>query len=475
MNQKPNIIYILTDQLRACSLPNYGLEAVPMPHIEQLGRESITFSNAIATYPLCTPSRSMLFTGRNPQTTGLFVNFTSSRYDEIGMGDVFKHAGYQTGYVGKWHLNRGAFPSKDHCWIPEGRSRLGFDYWRAYNCHTEYFNGSLNKDDWKTEAWEGYETEGLLKYVYEFIESSREQPFLCVLSPHQPHHTLSKHAPDHYYDRLPDDLKLPDNVIPEIKEKIEKDYRDYLAMILAIDDMVGNIMDYLKTHDFLENTILVFTSDHGTQMGAHIDSPTYAGAAWQKRHPYEESIHVPLFIHLPGHQGAGTQNHALITPLDMLPTLCGLTGISIPRTAEGKDLSQNILGKPDAPCQDAVYLMNFANFDYSPDWLPVPGNEWRGVRTLTHTYVKWSNGKTELYDLTKDPLELNNCIDQPDCQETAKEMDQYLQKFMKRFHDNIHPSDYYRSWIDQERRIIRNAYGELSDPESTPDWSLLES
>lgn len=473
MSDKLNVVYILMDQLRACSLPNYGFTDVPMPNFERLGRESITFDNAISTYPLCTPCRAMMFTGRNPQTTGLFVNFSSLRHDEIGMGDVFKNAGYATGYVGKWHMHRGAFPSKEQCWIPEGRSRIGFDYWRAYNCHTDYFNGHLNTTDWRTEAWEGYETEGLLKYFEEFIDENAKNPFLCVLSPHQPHHTLTKHAPDYYYDKLPKNLKLPENVDPEIAADIEKDYRDYLAMVLAVDDMIGNVMTYLEEKKLLDHTIVVVTSDHGTQMGAHIQVPTDGTAAWAKRRPYEESIRVPLFIRLPKGVGANTRRNAIVAPIDMLPTLCGLTDVTVPRTVEGYDLSDMVLDRAGAFEQDAVYLMNFSNFDYSPDWIPVAGNEWRGVRTLDYTYVKWRTGKEELYDLKKDPLQMYNCMDTEAYAEQSRDARERLQKFMERYQDDIHPCTYYRNWLDSERRIVRNAYGELSDPESIPDWSML--
>ena len=473
MNQKPNVLIILADQLRACSLPNYGLEGISMPNFECMGRESITFTNAISTYPLCTPYRGMLLTGRHPQTNGLFLNYSSSRYDEIGLADAFKHAGYATGYVGKWHLNRGSFPSKNQCWIPEGRSRLGFDYWRAYNCHTEYFDGHVNTEDWHTEAWEGYETEGLLKYMKEFIEANQETPFLCVLSPHQPHHTGGKHAPDRYYEKLPEYLELPDNVDDPMKQKLQKDYHDYLAMILALDDMVGNVMSYLKEKGLLDNTIVLFTSDHGTQMGSHISGPTNGTPAWAKRRPYEESLKVPFFLHLPKQEGAGTVNDTLVAPVDIFPTLCSLAGVTIPRTVEGYDLSDAVLGKPGAFEQEALYLMNFLNYDYSPDWIPEPGNEWRGVRTKTHTYIKGSDGKAELYDLQNDPLELRNCIEEETEKERRECMERLLEKFMERHNDRIWPSSYYRAWMDQERRVVENAYGRLSFPETMPDWSQL--
>lgn len=472
-SNRPNVVFILADQLRASSLPAYGCPEVNTPGFDRMQREGITCTNAVSTYPLCTPYRGMLMTGRHPHTTGVFVNFTSTRHDEIGLGDTFRHAGYATGYIGKWHLHRGAFPSKERCWIPEGRSRLGFDYWRAYNCHTTYFNGHVNKDDWNTEAWDGYETDGLLKYAEHFIDTNPDRPFFCLLSPHQPHATHAEYAPEEYYRLLPEQLTLPDNVNSQTKEELMNHYRNYMAMVLAVDAMVGNVLNMLEQKGILDKTIVVVSSDHGTQMGSHTESPTEGGAAWAKRRPYEESVHVPLFIRLPHAALAGEQRDALISPVDLYPTLCGLTGISVPRSVEGHNLADAVLGKEHAAEQEAVFMMNFSNFSYSPDWIRDSGNEWRGVRTKRYTYALWRDGHEELYDRASDPLQLNNVA--PDQQFAARlgKLRDMLGQFMKRHKDDFPPYEYYRGWFDQERRIIRNAHGTLSHPESEPDWSLL--
>ncbi|MYB00812.1 sulfatase-like hydrolase/transferase, partial [Candidatus Poribacteria bacterium] len=145
MTDKPNIVYLLADQIRACSLPVYGDTQIDTPNIDRLAQEGTVFSNAIATAPVCTPYRSMLLTGRHPQTTGHLINFVKTRHDEIGLGDVFNRNGYRTAWVGKWHLHTGSFPEiggRDY--VPEGRDRLGFQHWRGYNFHTDYFNGTVN-------------------------------------------------------------------------------------------------------------------------------------------------------------------------------------------------------------------------------------------------------------------------------------------------------------------------------------------
>jgi len=130
MPDRPNILFILADQLRARSLPVYGERQIQTPHIDRLAREGVVLSNAVATCPVCTPHRSMLLTGRHPQTIGHVINFVRTRHDEIGIGDAFARAGYRTGWVGKWHLHTGSFPHTDGAvdYVPEGRDRLGFDY-----------------------------------------------------------------------------------------------------------------------------------------------------------------------------------------------------------------------------------------------------------------------------------------------------------------------------------------------------------
>ena len=186
---KPNVLVLLADQLRASSLPVYGETQIQTPHIDRLAQEGVRFTNAISSCPVCTPFRSMLVTGRHPQTTDHLINFVRTRHDEIGLGDAFSLSGYRTAWIGKWHLHTGSFPQTDLVkdYVPEGRDRLGFQHWRGYNFHTNYFNGSVNLDDWHAEQWEGYETQSLNRYAFEFLDSVGDQPFCMFLSPHQPH------------------------------------------------------------------------------------------------------------------------------------------------------------------------------------------------------------------------------------------------------------------------------------------------
>ena len=468
MTDKPNIVYLLADQIRAYSLPVYGDTQIETPHIDRLAQEGTVFSNAIATAPVCTPYRSMLLTGRHPQTTGHLINFVKTRHDEIGFGDVFSRNGYRTAWVGKWHLHTGSFPEiggRDY--VPEGRDRLGFQHWRGYNFHTDYFNGTVNLDkDWRNERWEGYETDALNRYTFQFMDDmENDTPFCLFISPHQAHSTPYEFAPQEYYDRLPTELQLPKNVPDSVKEQSLEIYRHYLAMTLTVDDMLGELMAYLERTGRVENTLLIFGSDHGTQGGAQGIN------FWAKREPYEESIKVPLIMRLPGvFDGNHRTCDTLTSPVDLFPSLCGLCDIQPPRTVEGYDLSASWRGETDAFEQDAVLTMNFGStYDYLID-----GNEWRGVRTKTHSYARWLDGKRMLYNVEVDPLQMNNLIDKPEAKALADEMENTLTNLMDARNDKLQPATSYMDWYDAQRRIVRNAHGPLGDPEDEPDWSLLK-
>ena len=364
MSNKPNVLVLLADQLRASSLPVYGETQIQTPHIDRLAQEGVRYTNAISSCPVCTPFRSMLLTGRHPQTTGHLINFVRTRHNEIGLGDAFAHAGYRTAWIGKWHLHTGSFPQTDldRDFVPEGRDRLGFQHWRGYNFHTQYFNGYVNLDDWHVDQWEGYETQALNHYAFEFMDSVGDQPFCLFLSPHQPHWTPLQFAPDEYYDRLPDDLELPGNVPDAIHEQSIEMYRHYLAMTLTLDDMLGELMLYLERSGLADNTIVIFASDHGTQVGAHNIHP------WMKKMPYEESLNIPWIMRWPGVFEEGTTCDVLTSPVDIFPSLCGLCGIPVSRTIEGYDLSAAWKGVPGAFEQNGILTMNFtASYDYLVD------------------------------------------------------------------------------------------------------------
>jgi len=465
--RRKNIIWIMADQLRAASLPVYGDTNITTPNIDKLASESVVFDQALSTCPVCTPYRSMLLTGRYPQTTGHIINFVRTRHDEISWADIFKKAGYRCGLIGKWHLHTGSFPTvrdpKD--FVPEGRDRLGFDYFRGYNFHVKYFEGTVATTDWRVEQWEGYETKGLLKYVKEFVDLPEEKPFCMFLSVHQPHFTPFEFAPEEYYERLPSTFRLPPNIPAEMIDATNKMLRHYYAMTLAIDDMVGDVMEILRERDLLEDSIVVFTSDHGSQCGSQGLRP------WAKFCPFEESIRVPFILRWPQIMPGGTRCGSMFGAQDILPTFAELLGIPVPDTIEGVSHAQQWLGTKPLEEEPAQLLMNFTGTNGNPDY-PTDGTEWRGIRTHKHMYYRNINGTEGLYDLIADPYELNNLINDAGSKELLESMRAELQRQLAALNDEFLPGSAYGSWLDHQRRVIRNSRGPLPHPETPPskEW-----
>ena len=475
--KKPNVVYLLADQLRARSLPAYGERQIATPNIDRIAREGITFTNAVATCPLCAPYRSMLITGRQPLETGHVINNVRARHDEISIADAFNHAGYRTGWVGKWHLFSGESREIVELeYIPDGRDRLGFDYFRAYNYHTQFFDGPLCLDNGRHERWRGYETTGLLKYVHEFLDETREEPFCLFVAPHMPHHggpipgakwtqdasPNGRLAPDDCLWRVPAQPSLPANVPRELRAEAADCYRDYLAMTVAVDDMLGAILQRLQRDDLVDDTIVIFGSDHGSLMGAHGLQP------WQKRTPWEESVSVPLLVRLPQARRAGSICDALVAPVDLFPTLCGLCHIDPPRTVSGRNQAAAWLGRGEG-----VELQVLFTYCIDDALLTATtGSEWKGVRTKRWNYSRCLDGSTALYDIRADPLQLSNLIDSEDHRPVVVRMAATLERFMREWNDDMKPATEYLNWFEG-RRVVRNTFGPLGDPLKEPDWSSL--
>jgi len=468
MRPRPNVLFVLADQLRAASTPLYGAHDAPMPHLERLAREGVTFTNAVSTCPLCTPYRAMLLTGRHPQSTGHVVNFVATRPDEIGIGDAFSRAGYRTGWVGKWHLTAGRFPQTEgdeSDVISEGRPRLGFEYFRGYNYHTRYYDGWLSADNGCVQRWSGYETEGLLPYCREFLDIDDQRPFCLFVSPHQPHLTSYRpFAPEACFARVPAQLDLPPNVAEQDRPRALEMQRNYLAMTIAVDDMLGRILEQLQQRGCAGETLVVFASDHGTMGGAHGVNP------WCKKLPYEESIHVPLVARLPGVLPTDAASDTLIAPVDLFPTLAALCAVEAPHGVEGIDHSSAWCGQAETSRQDAVLTMNFTSH---PD-LPVAADDprrrphyepWRGLRTKRHHLIRWLSGQTALFDLQTDPYQMRNLSGETAHAALERTLAGKLDALLANRGDCLEPELVYADWFDQRRRIVHNAFGPLPDPD----------
>ncbi len=335
--KKPNLIIVFADQWRAQSMGYAGNPDVKTPNLDKLAGESVNCYQAISGMPVCSPFRATLMTGQRPLTHGVFMNDVQLDTNAMTIGKVMAAAGYHTAYIGKWHLN-------DHgrrTFIRPGE-RQGFQYWKTMECthnynHSEYYAGTPD-----TLVWKGYDAIAKTKDVAKYIEGhvKDDKPFFLVLSwgpPHAPYHT----APQKYRDMYdPQQLHLRPNVPSNLEDKVRHDLAGYYAHCTALDDMIGLLRETLVKTGLEDNTVLLFTSDHGDLLGSH--------GHYKKQQPFEESVRIPMLYYIPpAIGGKAFKAGALINSEDIMPTLLGLCGVGIPSTVEGRDFSQYLKGGED--------------------------------------------------------------------------------------------------------------------------------
>ncbi|MHC4559247.1 MAG: sulfatase family protein, partial [Planctomycetota bacterium] len=393
-NNKPNLVFVFADQWRAQATGYAGNVDVRTPNLDRLAKESINFSNAVSGCPVCSPYRASLMTGQYWLTHGIFYNDKPLNPDAITIGKVYSKAGYETAYIGKWHIDghgRNAF-------IPKER-RQGFKFWRVCECTHNYNNSPYYAETPVKQYWDGYDAIAQTREAQKYIRRhANKSPFALFISwgpPHAPYHT----APEKYRRMFSaDKIILHPNVPESLAKKARQELAGYYAHIAALDDCIADLLETLKECRIEENTIFVFTSDHGDMLHSHSQT--------KKQKPWEESIRVPFLLRYPA--ALATMGRTIDMPIntpDIMPTLLGLSGIDIPKSVEGRDFSDVIRGT-QLPDNDAALIMcpiPFHQWNYNRG-----GREYRGVRTRRYTYVRDLNGPWLLYDNKMDPYQLKN-------------------------------------------------------------------
>jgi len=444
-HKKPNIVYILTDQWRGDALGYAGDPNVRTPNLDAFSQESVNFTNAVSVTPVCTPHRAALLTGKFPTTTGMVLNDIYLPEEELTMAEIFKAEGYKTGYVGKWHLDGHGRST----YIPEER-RQGFEYWKALECSHNYTKMPYyNNNDTILKHWSEYSPFAITQDANEYItrHAKEEEPFLLVLSigtPHYPHGSAPKKYMDMY---APEKLELAPNISSEFEERARKELQGYYAHATATDEAIGTVINKIKELKLLENTIVVFSSDHGEMMGAHGIKPFVKQLAW------DESLRVPFLIRYPSiDNNKGSIINAPITTPDILPSLLGLSKIKIPEGIEGEDLSK-LIKNPDPNIDRAALVMNATPFGSNYNDEP-----YRAIKTKRYTYVKTPNGASNLYDNLKDPHQMNNLLNSEEFEEVQQELDQKLVVSLNAIGDEFKDRDYYmKKWnykFSMDRKAI---------------------
>jgi len=432
--QLPNVIYILTDQWRSTALGYEGNPNVKTPCLDEFSREAIIFKNAVSACPLCTPHRAALLTGRFPTSTGMFMNDLYLPSEELCMAEIFKDAGYRTAYYGKWHLDgHGRYNNV------QPYRRQGFDYWKALECSHVYNNMPYyENEDFNLQYWEKYSPFAIVEDAekYLFGISKENNPFLLFISlatPHFPHHAALEEFKDMYPQQ---ELILRENVIENKYPDLRKELQGYYAHCTATDKAIGDLIRKLKDLDLYNNSIIIFTSDHGEMMGSHGIRPKEKTVAW------DEAIKIPFLISYPSiGENAGKEIFTPLNTPDILPTMLSLANIEIPECIEGEDLSL-IIKNPEKQKDRAALIMCVYPITITHV------TEYRGIRTMQHTYVKTPEKASMLFDNIADPYQMNNLIGKPESRELQERMDRLLSVQLKAIGDeNFKPKEYYtKKW-----------------------------
>jgi len=285
MDTRPNLVFVFGDQWRMQATGYNGDPNARTPVLDRFAQQSVCFSNAAAGCAVCSPFRASLMTGQYPLTHGVFVNDVDIVSDAVPLAECFDRAGYRTAYIGKWHIDghgRDTF-------VPPAR-RLGFRFWRGYECTHSYNESPYYADDPTPRRWPGYDAECQTDLAVDCLRElgAGQSPFLLMLSwgpPHAPYHT----APTEYRSRFsPEQIQLSPNVPDEVAEQSRRDLSGYYAHIAALDDCFGRLLQTLAEEGLSDNTIVVFTSDHGDMLGSH--------GMWKKQSPWDESQRIPFLL-----------------------------------------------------------------------------------------------------------------------------------------------------------------------------------
>ncbi len=446
IQKAPNLLYVFPDQYRKHAMGFWESPAfegairtkgdpVKTPQLDQFAQEAVVFTNMVSNSPLCSPHRGSLFTGLFPGKSGVALNCNATRpisslsSDAVCISDVLRHQGYEQAYFGKWHLD---FPTpndpvnpghyvdpRDPAWdtYTPPEKRHGFDYWYSYgtwDVHKDphYYNTEGKRFDPKVWSPQ-HEADEVISYLKN--DKGQRQAdrlfaiFVSMNPPHHPYNTLDDCLVEdynNYKDMAPERLLHRDNANPKMPKALSAPF--YFANVTGVDREFGRIVQQLKAMGEYENTIVVFSSDHGETMCSQ-------GIKDPKNNIYTEAFEVPFLIRWPGMVKARLDNLLMGTP-DIMPTLLGLMGLeeSIPQEVQGFNYAAALQEKEQAKRPTSALYIRNVNGDLDDQgnvssYFPVA----RGIRTHHFTLELVINRKLELvktqfFNDDLDPYQQNN-------------------------------------------------------------------
>ena len=497
--QRPNIVFIMSDDHAFQAISAYGgplAELAPTPNIDRLASGGMLFNRCMVTNSICGPSRATILSGRYSHKNGFVDNTGGSKFDfsQQTFTKVLQQTGYKTAVIGKLHL--GGTPS-------------GFDYFDILPGQGRYYNPTFINQSGEYKM-EGYTTEIITDKTIEWMQGMKDstQPFMVMMWHKAPHRSWEPgpnelgmyedvtfpEPPTLFDDYEGDrkaaalnnmsiaqtmtpvyDLKLTDQprgglnakqqeqwqavygpIYEEFKQtnptgedlvrfKYQRYMRDYLACIASVDKSVGKVLDYLKESGLDKNTIVIYSSDQGFYLGEH---------GWfDKRWMYKESLRTPLLISWPGIIEQGTVNNDMVSNLDFGETLIDIAGAEIPEEMQGRSMLPVLKGETPADWRKAHYYHYYEH--------PSEHNVMRhyGITTdnykLIHFY--YDIDEWELFDLTKDPLEMKNVYNDPAYDSVKETLHKELEELRTQYEDsdslNQHFIDEYKEKVKKNPRI----------------------
>ncbi len=459
-DRKPNVLWITGEGVPVSALSCYGSKLIPTPHIDRIANEGMRFDNSFTTNALCAPSRATLLTGKYDHLNGMISNpeakadcGLSTAFDasQTTFPKILRAHGYQTGMVGKWHL-------------PANPGKTGFDYFvykngaggPYYNANGYLRNSGLGSEVIEEKSYPGYITDNVTDFAIEGIKQFTE-PFLMMVQFFNDHRPWNPpHAFEHLYEntRIPepgtfwDDYSMRAAPAKEARMRIadmpdfdpptdltarqrqqwnyQKFISHFLETLRSQDENVGRLLDYLDKSGLAENTIVVYTSDHGFFLGDH---------GWfDKRFMYEQAIRVPWMVRYPGQVSAGSVSADWVVNIDNAPTVLDLVGLPIPEDMQGRSLVPSLKGNTPPDWQTSMY---YHYYEFAPPHWVFPHY---GIRTQRYKLISYYTvNEWELFDLQKDPDEMENLFEwgkvHPAYEAVANDLIQQLRQLREKYKD----------------------------------------
>lgn len=449
-SEKPNLVFVLADQWRSSAFGHGSDEVVRTPQIDALARDGCIWSHAFAANPVCTPNRSCLLTGRYSHQTGMIQNNLMLPPDEICWPEIFRDAGYQTHYIGKWHMDGPEKPG----FVPPGWRRRGFQTFEGFNRGHVYhkhwgFDDAGNELPWQKGGDPYYEPTLQTDLAIDFIRENREQPFACYLSWGPPHTPFN--PPEAFRKYTPQEIRLRPNVPAAHRQRAIRDLTGYYGLCESLDHEMGRLLRAIDEMELRDKTLVVMTADHGELAGSH--------GKYRKGEPEDESLRVPLIMRLPGVIRQQV-NSTLINSIDVMPTMLSLCGLPVPETCTGRNRA------------DTLHSATAANHSVYCEGKVVAGQPADGARRRNQAVNTWRSLVTSRYKLSvrgswdnvealidrqNDPFEMENLAADPKHRSTRSELLEEMRDWARRTGDVFPhiPTSAQATYTDEEAAAAR--------------------